>query len=97
VETEPHRLDYRLYRRWNLELATLLGSPVGAALLLRRNFRRLGNPRAGRRAVLAALLLSTAVFSVAVVVLEWGVQRSTVSILVELIFVSAVFSRSNAG
>ena len=91
METEPHRLDYRLYRRWNLELATLLGSPVGAALLLRRNFRRLGNPRAGRRAVLAALLLSTAVFSVAVVVLEWGVQRSTVSILVELIFVSAVF------
>jgi len=29
--------SYRLYTRWNVELATLLGSPIAGALLLRKD------------------------------------------------------------
>ena len=93
MEAEPQGPGpgYRLYTRWNIELATLLGSPVGAALLLRRNFRRLGNPRAGRRAVLAAILLVVPALSVAAVALGRGGRRSTISALVELVFLSGLF------
>lgn len=83
--------DYRLYSRWQVELATVLGSPIAGALLLRANFRRLGNPRAGRWAVPWGIAATAAVLALAVVVENRGMPRRLVSGLVQAVFVSAAY------
>jgi len=92
VDVEGHQEpSYRLYTRWNVELATLLGGPIAGALLLRRNFRRLGKPRTGRRAMLVATAGTAAVLVLVLTAEASGMQRGAISLWVELTFLSAIY------
>jgi hypothetical protein len=82
---------YRLYSRWHVELATFLGSPIAGALLIRANFRRLGNPRAGRHVVLLAAAGSAAVIAGAVFLVSSGMPRPALPLFFELSFLSGVY------
>jgi hypothetical protein len=82
---------YRLYSRRHVELATFFGSPIAGALLIRANFRRLGNPRAGRQVVLLAAVGAAAVIAGAVFSVASGMPRRALPLFYELSFLSGVF------
>jgi len=91
VEGNPPAPAYRLYTRWHVELATLLATAIGGALLLRANFARLGRKRAGRIALLVGTLASLAAVLFVVLAGRRGISHALSSVLVESTFLVAAY------
>jgi hypothetical protein len=88
--------SYRLHSRRHVELAAFLGTPIAGALLLRKNFRALGNARGGRWALgIATVTTVSAVLAGAVARTIGGADHVAIAVALEVAFVSSMYLAFN--
>lgn len=80
IPVVPPAPAYALYPPNAVALATFLGAPIGGAVILAKNYRRLGRPSAARQALLWGLLATAALIA-----LGFAIAGRSPAILVALL------------
>ena len=90
--------ESKLYAAGSIGVATFLGGPLAAGVMVRNNFLQFGQPKQAARALWAGLGLTVAVFSI-IAMVPSGLMESIPNTLIPGVYTAAIFAwlRSQMG